>query len=219
VTEKDRERRAPRVDEGSLTAWSELADEDDLVDTALTGDFAGADLSLVAVRQSRLEGVAFTGARLVRASFVDCVIVDSEWSGATLEDCRFERVELRRCRMSGVQAHGSRFSDVALIDCKADEANFRMTEWEHGELRDSHLVDADFYGARMPRSRVHGCDLTNVDLSKCDLSGSRLHGSRLDRIRGGEGLRGVTVGSDQLIPTALAVFGSLGISVDDESPA
>jgi hypothetical protein len=71
----------------------------------------------------------------------------------------------------------------------------------------------------MPGSRVHGCDLTNVDLSKCDLSGSRLQGSRLDGIRGGEGLRGVTVGSDQLIPTALAVFGALGISVDDELPS
>ena len=219
MSQKDGERRRPRLDEEALTAWTELVDEDDLVDTALSGDFVGAEISLVAVRQSRVEGAAFTGARLIRAAFVDCVIVDSEWSGATLEDCRFERVEFRRCRMSGVQAHGSRFADVALLDCKADQGNFRMTSWERGELRDSHLVDSDFYGARMPGSRLHGCDLTNVDLSKCDLSGSRLQGSCLDGIRGGEGLRGVTVGSDQLIPTALAVFGALGISVDDEVPS
>ena len=130
MSEKDLGRRHPRLDEDALTAWGELPDEDDLVDAVLSGDFVGAEFSLVAVRQSRVEGAAFTGARLIRASFVDCVIVDSEWSRATLENCRFERVEFRRCRMSGVQAHGSRFADVALLDCKADEGNFRMTEWE-----------------------------------------------------------------------------------------
>jgi uncharacterized protein YjbI with pentapeptide repeats len=219
MTGKELGRRLPRLDEEALTPWHELVDEDDLLDIALDGDFAGAEISLLTVRQSRVDGAAFTGARLVRASFVDCVIAGSEWSGAELEDCRFERVEFRRCRMSGVQGHGSRFTDVAMLDCQVDGANFRMSVWERGELRDSHFVDSDFYAASLPGSRVHGCDLTNVDFSKCDLSGSRLQGSRLEGIRGGDALLGVSIGSDQLIPTALAVFGALGISVDDdESP-
>ncbi|MBO0731144.1 MAG: pentapeptide repeat-containing protein, partial [Acidimicrobiaceae bacterium] len=176
----------------------------------------GAVYSALTLRECRIAGAAFTGSCLVRATIVDCVITEAELSGAVLEDCRFERVEFQRCRMSGVQAQGSRFRDVALLDCKVDDGNFRMTDWEWGEMRDSNLVDSDFYGSRLPASRIHGCDLSNVEFSKCDLAGSHLQRSRLDGIRGGDSLRGVTIGSDQVIPAALALFGAVGISIDDE---
>jgi uncharacterized protein YjbI with pentapeptide repeats len=61
-----------------------------------------------------------------------------------------------------------------------------------------------------------GCDLSGVDLSKCDLAGASLQGSTLERITGAEALRGVTLGSDQIVPAALALFGALGIRVNDE---
>jgi uncharacterized protein YjbI with pentapeptide repeats len=212
---KDTSRRVPRIDDKALTTWSTLEDEDELVDVVLDGDFSGVDLSHIALQQARLGGVTFTGTRLVRTTFIDCVIFDSEFSGAVFEECRFERVEFRRCRMSGLQAQGSRFTDVAMVDCKLDGANFRMTAWERAELRDCNLADADFYSAQLPGSIVQGCDLTNVELSKCGLAGSRLHGSRFEAVRGADALRGVVIGSDQLIPTALAVFGALGIRVED----
>ena len=85
-----------------------------------------------------------TGSRLLRATFIDCMVADSDLSGAVLEECRFERVEFQHCRLSGVQAQGIRFSDVAMLDCKIDGGNFRMTVWERGELRDSNLVECDF---------------------------------------------------------------------------
>jgi hypothetical protein len=57
-----------------------------------------------------------------------------------------------------------------------------------------------------------------VELSKSTLAGTRLQRSNLEGIRGAEALRGVTIGSDQIIPTALAVFVALDIGVsDDES--
>src|SRR3954452_25228785 len=99
---KDTTRRLPRIDEGALSEWEELARDDELEEVVLTGDFSWAEIELATVRRSRVEGAAFTRARLVRASFVDCVIVDAEWSGAELEDCRFERVEFRHFRMSGL---------------------------------------------------------------------------------------------------------------------
>jgi hypothetical protein len=43
-----------------------------------------------------------------------------------------------------------------------------------------------------------------------------LHGSTLEAIAGAESLHAVTIGSDQVIPLALALFGTLGIRVDDE---
>jgi hypothetical protein len=51
------------------------------------------------------------------------------------------------------------------------------------------------------------------------MSGAALHGSKLEGIQGGESLRGVVIGSDQVMPLSTAVFGALGIVVDDDHPA
>lgn len=216
VKRNDLVRRLPRLREEDLTVLGSLRDEDDLLGAVVTGDFAAGEYALVTLRECRLVGAALTGSRLLRATLIDCVVVDSDLSGATLEDCQFDRVEFQHCRLSGVQAQGSRFVDVAMLECKIDGGNFRMTVWERGELRDSNLADSDFYGARLPASRVHGCDLSNVEFSKCDLSGSRLQGSHLEGIRGGDSLGGVTIGSDQIIPAALALFAAVRISVDND---
>lgn len=69
----------------------------------------------------------------------------------------------------------------------------------------------------MPAARIVSCDLTGADLTKATLSGSLLRESKLDSITGADALRGVTIGSDLVVPTALAVFGALGITVDDEA--
>ena len=215
MSQTDRARRLPRLMDRDLPAHDSLEDEDDLSGVQLSGNFAMAEYEAVALSECRVVGAAFTGSSLLRASLVDCVITDSDLSGAILEDCHFDRVEFRHCRLSGVQAQGSRLRDVAVLDCKADGGNFRMTVWERSELLDSNLAESDFYGARLPSSRIEGCDLSGVEFSKCDLNGARLHRSTLDGIRGGEALRGITIGSDQVIPTALALFAAFGITVDD----
>lgn len=216
MNRRDPIRRVPRLGDGELEARRSLEDEDDLVGVVLAGDFTATEYSALTLRESRITGAAFTGSHLLRATFVDCVVADSDLSGAVLEGCRFERVEFQHCRLSGVQAQGSHFVDVAILDCKIDGGNFRMTVWERGELRDSNFVDSDFYGARLPASRIHGCDLSNVEFSKCDLAGSQLQRSRLEGVRGGDSLRRVTINSDQIIPAALALFAAIGISVDDD---
>jgi uncharacterized protein YjbI with pentapeptide repeats len=216
MSAKQERRREPRVDEQLATECSAIDDETDITDALVRGDFSATELYLVSIRQCRVEGALFTGSRLVRASFVDCVIVDSDLSGVRLEDCRLERVELRRCRVSGLQATRTQFADVALVDCKADAASFRMTVWERAEFRDCNLVESDFTGAKLPGTRLEGCDLAKADLTKADLTGTRLHRSNLADVRGGDALRGVTIGSDQLIPVALAVFASMKIRIDDD---
>jgi uncharacterized protein YjbI with pentapeptide repeats len=216
MARKEEERRAPRVDDDLLTECGAVDDEAEVTDAMVQGDFAGSELHLVAFRQCRVESATFTASRLTRAAFVDCVVVDSDLSGVLLEDGRLERVEFLRCRLSGLQAPKSQFTDVAFVDCKADAAAFRMTTWERAEFRDCNLVESDFYGAKLPGSRIQGCDLTRADFSKADLTRSRLQRSNLTDLRGGDALRGVTLGSDQLIPAALALFAVMKIHIDDE---
>lgn len=44
-----------------------------------------------------------------------------------------------------------------------------------------------------------------------------LLGSRLDGVHGGESLGNVTIGSDQVVAVAAAVFAALGVVVDDDA--
>ena len=54
-----------------------------------------------------------------------------------------------------------------------------------------------------------------MQVSQAKLEGSRLQGSTLERIQGAGGLRGVVVGSDQVVPLAYALLDAMGITIDD----
>lgn len=58
--------------------------------------------------------------------------------------------------------------------------------------------------------------LAGVQLSKWTLTDATLQWSVLNGLRGGESLRGVTISSDQVLPAALAIFGAMAMTVDDE---
>jgi uncharacterized protein YjbI with pentapeptide repeats len=206
----------PRIGEDLPKESPSPLDEVRIANVALVGDYSGAECQAAEITACRLDRVQAIGSRLIRSRLVDCVAVACDFSGAVLDDCSIRRVEFHDCRLSGLQAQHSSFKDVAFFDCKVDGANFRMTKWESAEFRNCSLVEADFYEASLPGSRFQSCDLTGVQLSKADLTGTRLHGSTLERIQGADNLRGVIIGSDQVIPAALAVFGTLKIVVDDE---
>ncbi len=206
----------PRIGKDLPKESPSLLDEARITNVAIVGDYSGAECQVAEITACRLEGVQAIGSRLIRSRLVDCVALACDFSGAVLEDCSISRVEFHDCRFSGLQAQHSSFKDVAFFDCKVDGANFRMTKWESAEFRSCSLAEADFYEASLPGSRFQSCDLTAAQLSKADLTGTRLHGSTLERIHGADGLRGVIIGSDQVVPAALAVFGTLNIVVDDE---
>jgi len=206
----------PRIGADLSEESPPLLDETRIADVTIVGDYSGAECQAAEITACRLDRVLAIGSRLIRCRLVDCVVVACDFSGAMLDDCSVRRVEFHDCRLSGLQAQHSSFKDVAFFDCKVDGANFRMTTWESAEFHNCSLVEADFYEGSLPGSRFQSCDLTGVQLAKANLTGTRLHGSTLERIHGADGLRGVFIGSDQVLPAALAVFGTLNIVVDDE---
>ena len=170
----------------------------------------------VEVFSSRMANVRLTGRRLERVRLVDVLVEDSELSGATMTEAHFTRVEFRRCRLSGFVASTMRARHVRFVDCKADGATFRRTVWDYAELVGVDLRDADFHGSRFAGARLLDCDLTGADFSKASMAGTALHGSVLQDLRGGDGLRGAVIGSDQVLTLAFSVFSALRIAVDDD---
>jgi uncharacterized protein YjbI with pentapeptide repeats len=206
----------PDMEERPPVQMTRLDEPVDLSEVVLTGDFSACHLAAPVFRQCLVAGASFIGSTLRNARFVDCTLTDSDLSGAVMEECSLSRVEFRNCRASGLQAPLGRFRDVGIFSSKIDGANFRLSSWERAEITESDLADCDFYGAKLPASRILSCDLSRVELSQADLAGSRLSGSQLEDLRGAAGLRSIIVSGDQIMPLALALFASQRIEVSDE---
>jgi uncharacterized protein YjbI with pentapeptide repeats len=172
----------------------------------------------VEILRSRLTGVSFTGLELERLRLVDVELVECELSGTVLAEARWERVVLRRCRMSGIVASELHASDVRIDGCKADQAWLRASVLDRCEVVDSDLSGADLYGAQVSRSAFRRCDLTELDVSTSRFDQVSLHGSTVDRLKGADALQRCTIGSDQLVPLALPILQTRGITVEDEAP-
>jgi uncharacterized protein YjbI with pentapeptide repeats len=208
-------RTPPRVGLEPHNLIDQLGEDVEVSGVQVSGDFSRYELIEPVFVDCRLERVQLTGAKLRFARFVDCVISESDLSGAILEECSLTRVELRACRGSGMQAASGRFIDVGIIGCRMNGASFRVSSWERAELVDSDLTESDFYAAKMPASRITGCDFTRADLSRAHMAGSRLMGSNLGDTRVDDSLRNVTISTDEIVPAALALFKALRITVED----
>jgi uncharacterized protein YjbI with pentapeptide repeats len=121
----------------------------------------------------------------------------------------------RRCRLSALVAAEVVASDLAMIDCKADEAWLRMARMERAEVTRCDLTGSDWYRAQVKQARITGCRLAGANFSLAKLDDVALHGSSLAGVLGGDGLRNVVVGPEQVLDLALVVLPSLGVRIED----
>lgn len=212
-------RQPPRLDD-ELTdcTLSDVEPYDVLEDVRVDGGTLAHGVAGLEITRAELTGLQLTGLELTDLRLLDVVLVDCELSGASLSGARWERVVFRRCRMSGLVAAELQASDVRLDGCKLDQAWLRSAVLDRCELVDCQLEGADLYGARVTRTVFRRCDLTEVDVSASDFELVSLHGSTVDRLKGADALRGLVIGSDQLVPLALPILAARQIRVDDDGP-
>jgi uncharacterized protein YjbI with pentapeptide repeats len=211
-------RQVPRLDDERTARAGDDLDPHEMVEEVDWEGGAPAAVPGVEIERSCLFGLQLTGLELAGWRLLDVVLVDCELSGAVLSDARFERVVFTRCRMSGLVAAELQAEDVRFEGCKMDQAWLRAAVLDRCELVDCDLRGGDLYGARVTRSALRRCDLTEVDVTGSELEAVSLHGSTVDRLKGAASLRGLTIGSDQLVPLALPILAAQGIVVDDDPP-
>jgi uncharacterized protein YjbI with pentapeptide repeats len=103
-----------------------------------------------------------------------------------------------------------------MTGCKLDDANLRFTNCERVRLEDCSLARADLTGMTMKAGAVVDCDLRAGDVTKAKLTGTRLTGSKIEGLQGAGALRGVVIGTEQVLPLALAIFADHHITIDDD---
>jgi uncharacterized protein YjbI with pentapeptide repeats len=186
--------------------------QDVVIDGGVAVDLAVEDLRLTGCR---LSGVRLPGATLDGPEWADVVFEDCDLSGVTLKEVMLRRVVFRRCRLSALVAAELVASDLRLVDCKADEAWFRMARVERAGLSQCDLTGSDWYRAQVSHAHITGCRLAEANFSLAKLDDVALHGSSLAGVLGGDGLRNVVVGPEQVLDLALVVLPSLGIRIED----
>lgn len=211
-------RQVPRLDDERAPRAGDALEPHEVIEEVDWDGGAPPAVPGVEIARSRLTGLRLTGLELAGWRLLDVVLDDCELSGAVLTDARFERVVLTRCRMSGVVAAELRAEDVRFEGCKMDEAWLRAAVLDRCEVVDCDLRGSDLYGARITRSAFRRCDLSEVEVTAAEMEAVSLHGSTVDRLKGAASLRGLTIGSDQLVPLALPILAAQGIVVDDEPP-
>jgi uncharacterized protein YjbI with pentapeptide repeats len=177
-------------------------------------DLSGINASHARLVRSQLRSVALTAATLRSITLVDVLVENGELSGADLHEASLLRVEFRNCRMIGVNLSEAELRHVRFVDCKLDDANLRLARLDHVWIETSSMVEADLYGGSLIAVRCDRSDLTRADLSKTVTTGLDLRGSDLDALRGASALRNVTIGVEQVVPFAVAVFSETGVRID-----
>jgi uncharacterized protein YjbI with pentapeptide repeats len=168
------------------------------------------------VSSSRVDGLRLTSSKIGLFRLTDVVLDRCELAGTILTTASMRRVSFRNCRLSGVVAPELDAKDATFRDCKLRGAWFRMAAFERCEFVNCDMGEADFYTATLAHSRLVRCDLDGVHVSKARFKDVALHGSTLEGIQGAGDLRGVVIGSDQLIALAHPIFAALNITVDDD---
>lgn len=214
-------RATPRLEEPLTTRAIELGDDADLDEVEIR-ELALDDrpaLHDVRIVRSRLVSVSVAGAHLKGLELRDVVLDAVDAAGARLPEAELVRVEVRDARLSGIDLGQATLTDVGFVRCRMDAANLRLAELTRVDFEDCELREADLGGARLRSVRFAGSHLDRVDVSNARCERVDLRGARLGSVTGVTGLRGATIGVDQVLALAPAVFADLGLTIADDTDA
>ncbi|MEO1335841.1 MAG: pentapeptide repeat-containing protein [Myxococcota bacterium] len=126
-----------------------------------------------------LSGLRADGLELREVAVVDSDLRGVHWSGCRLVDVRFESVDAHKSawRMStldGLRATGARF-----IEAKLEDMSARGAVLDRAVLTGASLTESDFGRCSLREADLRQVDATGVDLRGADLTGADLTGARL----------------------------------------
>jgi uncharacterized protein YjbI with pentapeptide repeats len=194
-------------------------------------DAGGDDLEHAELRNLCIEDLRWETRRRVDASLLSG-LSGTSWRarGLTVTDTRLERldllsisapeaswrdVEVHASRIGSLELYDANFRRVAFVGCKLGFVNLRGADLADIAFTDCVLEDLDLMRATASRVALAGCRIERLEASHAHLSDVDLRGAEIADISGLEGLRGATIGYDQLLDLAPVFAGRLGIRVED----
>ncbi len=165
--------------------------EESVVEVLRAGD---ADLRGLRVRDTVVEELDAPVLRASSSTWRTVRVSGGRVGSAELYDSAIDGVEFIGLKLGFVNLRGATLTDVVFRDCVVDEL----------DLADAELVRVAFPGTRIRAVEGTGTRIEHVDL----------RGADLDRAERLEGLRGATIGSEQLYTLAPLLATQAGYRVD-----
>jgi uncharacterized protein YjbI with pentapeptide repeats len=147
----------------------------------------------------------------------------------TLNSCRLERLdvvalsapnagwfntEVVGSRIGSIEAFDANLRQVAFTGCKLGYVNLRGAELTDLSFTDCVIEDLDLSRAQASRVSLAGCRITRLELANSKVRDVDLRGATVGDVVTPDGLRGVTVSTDQLLDLAPILAARLGLIVE-----
>jgi len=220
--------------ESAATAAPRLAPLDlrDLtpLDAAVFTDPDGDDLEQCELRDAYVGDLSWSVRRRLDGSVLTG-LSGATWRarGLTLTDTRLERVDLlslaapaagwrdvevQASRIGSLELYDANLRRVSFVGCKLGYVNLRGADLADVAFTDCVVEDLDLMRATASRVALTRCRVGRLEVTEARLADVDLRGAQLADISGIEGLRGVTIGIEQLLDLAPVLAGRLGIRVE-----
>ncbi|MBJ7331474.1 MAG: pentapeptide repeat-containing protein [Solirubrobacteraceae bacterium] len=163
----------------------------------------------------RVTGKTFTERKLL---LVDAVLSDCDLSNLVVHGGSLRRVEIAGSRLVGFSFTESEAEDVRISDATLMLASFGHTRMHRVVFDGVNLREASFVGADLRGVVFDGCAMEGADFRNAKLTGCTLRGATLDGVLGVEFLRGLSMPPADIVESAAALAGALGIEVERPDP-
>ncbi|MBA3019871.1 pentapeptide repeat-containing protein [Propionicimonas sp.] len=158
----------------------------------------------VRINRWRARASTFSDSQLSQLDVVALSAPESGWRDVALIDSRIGSAEL----------HQANLRRVAVTGCKLGYVNLRDADLADLVFTDCVIEDLDLLRAKAKRVSLAGCRIRRLELGHSRLEDFDLRGATFEDVSGLEGLRGVTISTDQLFDLAPILAGRLGLKVE-----
>lgn len=146
----------------------------------------------VIVDKTVFRNVVFAQCSLIGVELTDVVFDKCDLSNANFSDAIIHRSEFLNCKMVGTNLTGATLRNVRFQQCLADYATLRFADMKSIVLEECSLIKSDFYHCKLQKKTVFrqcnidgaqfsGTELDGIDLSDCEFNGI---GVEADNLKG-----------------------------------
>ena len=199
----------------------ELIDVDADEELTLSGVLVdGDDLDAIVARridieESELRGVTIAAANMPGLQLSDVILRDCDLSNVQGRGGAMTRVEIHHSRFVGFDVSEGRVDDLRVANASMTLASFARAGLQSVVFEGVNLAEASFMDARMQAVSFVNCNLVGADFRGAKIKSCAIRGSSLDGILGIESLSGLAMPWPDLLESAGALAGALGIKVED----
>lgn len=151
------------------------------------------------------------GSRLIECAVLDPVV--ERWAA---DESTWRQVRVADGRIGSLLLTGARVDDATLSGMRIGYLDLRSAAVTDLVVSNSRIDTLDLTGGQLTRATFRDCLIGEVLISHARLAEVDLRGAEIGHLEGVSGLRGTTIGSDQLLALAPLLAEALGVVVSDE---